>query len=269
MLTASAAYADGTGAEARPPMPEPVFNETTTDIDGTEAGEVEVELNASRMRALKGLAATTQGSVEVEWLFSRRFGLRVEPNYARTTSDAGKDLRTGPGVEGSVSWKLLQDFRHEFHLQAELGARFPADDLGVVSPGEPALPYSLDLRSAFRAGWLVLRGAIGAEAGGMSARVPARASLALMSGFDAAYRAGFWGIEVEADGARSTPALIAFDLVPNLAPLGVPFRLAFAVPWAPGSPATQPSLGFFVRLLIESARESDYARSGLAAPPAP
>jgi hypothetical protein len=273
---ASAAFADDTVAGGRPPMPEAVFTETVTDIDGSEAGELEVEVSASRMRATMGMAATMQGSAEVEWLVTRRLGVRFETAYARSTFDTGADLRSGLGASGAASWKILQDFRDDFHLQAELGARLPWDELTAsalavqaVSPGEPALPLTLDLRSALRAGWLVVRGGVGVEAGGTSAHAPARASVALLSGFGLSDRFGFWGFELDADGARSTPALLAFDLVPNLSPLGIPFRLALAIPWAPGAPATQPSLGIFIRLFVESARESDYGHAGLAAPRAP
>ena len=54
--------------------------------------------------------------------------------------------------------------------------------------------------------------------------------------------------------------MIALDLVPSIAPLGAPFRVGFAIPFAIGARATEPSTGIFVRVFIESARETEYAK---------
>ena len=57
-------------------------------------------------------AARVDSSVEVEWSVTRKLGLRVEPML-------GEDVRTQTpgtslGVSGGVSWKLVQDFAHDF-----------------------------------------------------------------------------------------------------------------------------------------------------------
>ena len=143
-------------------MPEPILNETTTDIDGTKPGELEVEATASVLRC-----------------------------------------RTG-------------------------GAR----------------------------------SSVGVSAGGPSAHVPLRGSAALFTGFEPTMRLGFWGIEIEADGARANPAVVALDLVPSLLPARVPFSLGFVLPYSVGADGKAPSYGFLVRLFIESERERQYASGG-------
>src|ERR1019366_4087619 len=52
----------------RVPIPEPVLAETVADIDGTEAGELELEVNGASLRALHGGRYAIDGSLEVEWL---------------------------------------------------------------------------------------------------------------------------------------------------------------------------------------------------------
>jgi hypothetical protein len=107
-----------------------------------------------------------------------------------------------------------------------------------------------------------LRNSLGFSAGSASAHIPLRGSAALLTDIEASGRFGFWGVEVDADGARQNPVVVAFELVPNLAPSGVPFALGFALPYVVGADGTTPSFGFFVHLLYESEREQEFARVG-------
>jgi hypothetical protein len=245
--------------EARPPLPEPILAETTTDIDGTEPGEIEVEANALVLRSRKGGAVNGQLSAELEWLATRRFGMKIEPFFERDT-DAEASSSNSAGVSTGVSWKLVQDFDHDFHLQLEASGRFPTDVSTTVDPGESPLPFSFTLQSGFQRGRWTVRNSLGLSAGGAAAHVPLRGSAALLTGFEPTGRCGFWGFEVEADGARSNPAVVAFELVPDLAPAGLPFAVAFVLPYSVAADARAASYGFFVRLFFESAREVAYAR---------
>lgn len=264
LMTATVARA-GEPGEARRPMPEPILEETTTDIDGVDAGEVEIEANAVILRSRLGGAFDLQLSPEFEWLVTRRLGVKVEPFFERGAATGGAPSNSG-GVGGGLSWKLVQDFKHDFHLQAEVDGRLPTDVSTVVEPGESPLPLSFDLRSGFRRGAWTLRNSVGVSTRGSSAQISLRVSAALLTDFEPTGRLGFWGVEVEADGARSNPVVVALDLVPDLAPAGLPFALGFALPYSVGANGTAPSYGFFVRLFIESARESAYARTGLVQP---
>jgi hypothetical protein len=250
----------------RQPLPEPVLQETTTDLDGTEPGEVEIEGAVSMLRARRGGAFAWQLGPELEMLATRRLGFKVEPFFERA-ADAGASAQTRGGARAGLSWKLVQDFEHDFHLQAEAGGSYPADATSVVEPGESALPFTIDLRSGLRRGAWTLRNSLGASAGGgatPSSRLGARASAAILTDFEATGRFGFWGVEVEADGARANPVLVAIDLVPNLEPAGLPFAIGFVLPYSVGTSNTAPSYGFLVRLFIESSREQAYARTGEA-----
>ena len=246
----------------RPPMPEPILAETTTDIDSIEPGELEFEVNMMAMRSRRGGASSLELSPELEWLPYRRFGLRVEPFFDRQR-DAGSSLtQDHAGVSGGVAWKLLQDFPHDFHLQAQVDARVPSELDATVQPGESPLPVSIDLRSGVRRGSWTLRNSLGVSLGGDAAHVPLRASAAILTPFESSGRSGFFGVEVEADGARVHPVVLSFEAKPSLIPLGLPFSVALALPFSIGAEAREPSYGFFVRLLFESERETADGHGG-------
>lgn len=255
--TANGAESD----ESRPPMPEPISNETTTDIDGSDPGELEVEATTSLLRSRTGGAFDLQLSPEVELLLTRRLGAKIEPFWEHSAV-AGLPSKNSGGVSGGLSLKLLQDFRDDFHLQGEIEGHVPTDTSTVVQPGESPLPLSLDLRSGYRRGAWTLRSSVGVSAGGPSAHVPFRGSAAVFTGFEPSMRSGFWGVEVEADGARANPAVVALDLVPSLLPAKIPFSIGFVLPYSVGADGKAPSYGFLVRLFIESERERDYGRGG-------
>jgi hypothetical protein len=243
------------------PLPEPLFNETITDVEGDEVGEFELEINLLGMRALHRGGYELQTSAEIELLVLPRLGLLIEPGVSRGVERAGAGADYLFGVNAGASWKLIQDVQHAFHLQAELTARLPFDVSRASEPGESALPLSADLRSALRRGAWTLRGSVGVEAGGRAAHVPMRGSLGLYLplGDD---RNGFWGVEADADGGRERPFLVALNLVPSLVSLGLPFKIGIAVPWAIGVRSGEPALGLLLRLFIESERELHYEQTG-------
>lgn len=254
---ARAATADD--SNVRSPMPEPLFTETATDIDAREPWECEYELNAIHLRARRGGAYALEGSLELECLVTRRLGVRVEPGYGRRVDVAGAVMQSEAGVSAAASWKVLQDFKRDFHLQLETAARVPWSTTAIVTPGDSALPLVFDLRSGLRCGFLTVRSSVGVAAGGTPEHVPLRAGLALLTGFGASERAGFWGFELDIDGSRPTPAVAALNVSPNLAGLGLPVRLGLGIPYAIGVASDRPAFGIFVRLLFESEREVAYA----------
>jgi hypothetical protein len=197
---------------------------------------------------LRGGHRALDASVEVEWLATRRLGLRVEPVVSR-------DGYVSAGVSGGVSWKLFQDFAHDFHLDVELLGRLPWDDKDILQPGDPDQPLALDFMAAWRTGPLTVRPGVGWGAFGDAAHTPARASLALLLPFESSGRFGFWGFELDADGGRPAPLVTAFEIVPNLEPLGIPLRMGFALPLAVGEESDRPSFGLYFRIFYESARE--------------
>jgi len=250
-------------ATHRQPIPEPLLAETITDIDGREAGELELELNGLNWRALRGGAQKWQASLEGEFLVTARLGLRLEALYQRgrpVDTDGVRPI----GASAGASWKLLHDFRRDLHLQAEVAFRYPSDTAIAVEPGESPLPLVADLRAAWRRGRWTLRGSVGVGAGTAAAHAPFRGTVGVFAPLGPSERYGFWGIEMDGDAARRTPAVLALNLVPNLEPLRLPFRIGLALPWAIGARETEPSVGIFVRIFVESGREIAYGETGRA-----
>lgn len=242
------------------PLPEPIFTETVTDIDGDEAGEIEFEANGAVFRSRRGGAYGLDASLEGEWIVHRRLGLRFEPTFS---SDRVAGMSAGSAVFGAsagAALKVLQDFEHQFFLHAEVLARLPWDEAAIVQPGDPALPFAVDLRAGLRRGPVTLRWGVGVGAFGDAVHVPLRGSVAVLTPFESSGRFGFWGVELDADGARSAPVVAAVNIVPNLVPSGIPFRVGLALPWAIGEQDDRPSFGIFVRVFYESDREVEFAK---------
>jgi hypothetical protein len=245
-------------APGRPPIPEPILVETITDIDAPAAGEIELELNTSYQRARRGGAYELQVGPEIEWLATNRLGTMVEVFGGREAA-AGERSTNRIGASVGISWKLFHAFAHDFHLQAEARGRYPAD-LTSSDPGESPMPASIDVLSALRAGRWTLRNSVGVSIGRAPAHVPVRGSAVLLTGFGGSQRNGFWGFEATADGARVAPFALALDVVPDLTPIGLPFRIGLVGSYSFAAPATIPSWGVFLRLFIESGREVEYDR---------
>ena len=236
------------------PLPEPIFTETVTDIDSREAGEIEFEGNGSIFRARRGGVYEIDASVEAEWIALSRLGLRLEPSLA-STHDPSRGSSTDFAVSGGAALKLVEDFERDFYLHFETLARLSTRDESFVQPGEPALPLAFDLRAGIRRGPLTLRGGGGVDLAGHAEHLPLRGSIAALLPFESSTRFGFWGAELDVDGARTAPAVVALNVESNALPVGIPLRLGVALPWAIGERDDRPSLGIFVRVFFESARE--------------
>jgi hypothetical protein len=239
----------------RPPIPEPILAETITDIDAPTAGEIELELNSSYLRARRGGAYELEVGPEIEWLATDRLGTMLELFGGRDAA-AEEPSTSRFGASVGLSWKLLHAFAQDFHLQAEARGRFPTD-LATAAPGESAQPLSTDLLAALRAGRWTFRSSIGVSIGRAPAHVPLRGSAVILTDLGEAQRNGFWGLEATADGAKVAPFALALDLVPDLTRAGLPFRLGLVGSYSFGAPATLPSWGVFIRAFIESRREAD------------
>ncbi len=238
----------------RSPIPEPIFSETVTDIDGIESGELEVSADAGELRSRHGGGILQVAGLEAEWLALSHLGLRLEPSIVHS-GGAGLASSTDAGIGTTAAWKLVRDYEDDFYLQLEAGAEWPVRSEPFSPPDQPGLPLAVDARAAFRSGLLTLRGSIGAGAGGASPHVPLRASVAVLASFDPSSETGFFGIEALADGTWRTPVFAAPDVVADLTLLGLPARLGVALPWSPGADGVQPSLGVYVRLMVEPLRE--------------
>jgi hypothetical protein len=243
-------------SEQRAPLPESILTESTTDIDADEAGELEFEANLTRVGARAGGAFATLASVELEWRALRRLGLRLEPTYAHITPSGATRGRDAFGLGGAVAVGLWHDFQRDQHLQLELLGR--TADHGpspVFDPGESELPAALDLVGAQRFGRFTLRATAGAEAGGHFAHAPVHTDLCLLSGIESDARFGYLAFELRADWASPAPLVLAPELICDLVPLALPFRIGLALPVNVGASATAPSYGMFLRVILLTERE--------------
>gem|GEM_PF-1552206 len=251
--------AHGEGDDERPPLPEPIFTESVTDLDAHEEHELEVEANLGRYAARRGGASYAFGSLEVEYRATPWLGLLIEPGIDRSREAGGAEPRTRGGVSAGAALGLFHDFPRDLHLQLEVTGRLPASEDGYAA-GDAALPAVLDLRGGARVGRLTIRPGIGLEAGGHAAHAPIRGSLALLTPMDGDARFGFVGVEADVDAARQSPVILAANLISDVTPLGLPFRFGVAIPWAVAGDEVRPALGLYVRLFYVSDRESEYGR---------
>ena len=247
---------------SRPPLPESILTESTTDIDAEEAGEVEYELNVATVAAQRGGARALLTSVEVEWRLGRELGVRFEPSYAHLVSSAAPAEGVF-GANGALALGLLHDFPRDFHLQAEILARTSEGATELpFEPGETELPVAADLVAAKRYGRWTLRATAGGEVGGTFVHAPLHTDVALLTGFVSEERFGFLAIDLRADWARQAPIVVAPEFVADATSLGLPFRLGVALPVNLNAEPTRPSYGIFVRLTLLTGREAEYGRTG-------
>ena len=244
----------------RPPLPEPIFTESTTDIDGYEPGEIEFDVNGSEAVARRNGARLLLTSVEMEWKVWNRLGVRLEPSFASSREELAWTADDRFGFRAAAGWALVHDFRRDFHLQIEASERFVDDTPYVfrIQPGEAPLPFSADLKAAIRFfGWTV-RTSIGTEAGDAPAHAPVRFQVALMRPFTSEMRFGFFGLEMDADWGRPNPVIVAPNIWTDVTPVGLPARLGVGIPIVVGASDTFPAAGVYLRLLILTSREANF-----------
>ena len=241
-------------------MPEPIFTESTTDIDGYQSGELELDLDVAESVAQRNGARFLQTSFEMEWKGWRQLGVRFEPSFASSREELATSSENAVGFRAAAAWGHLHDFRHDFHLQVEASERF-VDDAPYAfrtEPGEAPVPFSADLKAAIRAvGW-TLRSSIGTEAGGTPAHAPIRFQAALMYPFTSDMRFGFVGLEMDADWGRPNPVVVAPNVWADMTLFGLPVRIGVGIPVAVGALDTLPATGGYLRLVILTSREASF-----------
>jgi hypothetical protein len=237
--------ADGVSAERRPPLPEPLIAESITNIDSTEAGEVEFDVEALLLRRSSG--GTTSGlGVEAEWRATRQLGLAAEVAVGRSGSGepALGQIRTG------LAWSLFHDLARDLHVQAEATARFGGDneELGE-GPAELPYPYSVGARAALRSGLLTFRAGTGvAFEDGASLFV----HLAALRSFGGSSLHGFAGLEVNANVGAGAPLSFVPQVFVTVPLFGAPVDFGVGIPWSPALRSGEPaSIGGVLRIVFE------------------
>ena len=233
-----------------PPMPEPVIGETITDIDRAESGELELDLTGSFARARTGATAWSS-SLEVEWGATEGLGLALETGVT-FPPDTGTEFTGSAGV----SYGLIHDRTHDFHLQIEGRARLwgsAAETISVTDPGDSTMRLAFGVRLGFRRGVWTLRAGLGAEAVGESAHpVPVWASLSGFLSFGPDGGLGFVGLDLDGNWARRAPLLLAPTVVFILgSAVSSPIRIGAAFPVSPGGQGIPASYGAILRFIYE------------------
>jgi hypothetical protein len=245
VLLASRGAAHDGGAVKNPPIPEPLVAESITNIEGTEGGELEFDVEALLLRHANGGTASGLG-VEAEWRATRHLGLAVEAAVSRAAS-----IEPALGqVRAGLAWSLFHDLARDLHVQAEATGRFGGDE-GERREGPLELPYpcSAGVRAALRSGPGTLRAGAGvAFRGGASLFV----NLAALHTFGNSALHGFTGLEVNANVGAGAPLSFVPQVFVTVPFVGVPVDVGLGVPWSPGLRSEQPaSIGGVLRIVLE------------------
>ena len=226
------------------PMPEPVLGESATDIDGTRAGELEVDLTA-----LGGRGSSWGGSVAIETRVLDWLGVEAELGYSRGTTAGQLEHELELRLLASLS--LFHDFERGLHGQVEIGGRlFGEPDPGPYL-GEPRAPISSGVRLGLDRRWWTLRLGVGASFAGESAhQIPAWASATafLNLGQD---RWISLGLDGETDWSRRNPFTVAPTLLVDGRILDWPVRLAVVAPYGFATGGADAWFGLVLRLIGE------------------
>jgi hypothetical protein len=213
-------------------LPEPLLGESITDLDGTKAGEFELDVTALSLFSKGSRPGSQRASAELEWRITERFGLGVEAGGSRE----GDPVELTPSLSLGVSYAFFHDLARDLHLMAEVRAKLLEENesgisLAVADPSEPGRRVMAGLRGGGRYGLLTVRGAAALEAGGASAHtVPLRLELAALGSFGPGGTWGFGGLELIADWTRPGILVWAPMLLLDGAWLGLPVKLAASVP---------------------------------------
>jgi hypothetical protein len=244
-LSNGPAPAGGDAARTGPsPIPEPIVAESITNIDGTQAGEL--EFDAETVLLHRGsLGSSVSLAVETEWRATRQLGLALETSVGK----AGSGQPVVGRVEAGLSWALFHDLARDLHVQAEATARFGEHGEENDGPTEPPHPVTVGLRAALRSGALTVRVGAGANFGDGAA---AFAQLAVLREFGGAPARGFAGIELNTNIGAGAPLTVVPQVFVTVPVFGAPVDVGFGVPWSPGLRGGEPAaIGGILRVVFE------------------
>jgi len=225
-------------------MPEPLITESITDLDGDQAGELELDLDGL-LGTRRDASADWQGALEVEWRALERLGLSLELDLGGALGSSDTVIAVRP----AASWLLLHQRPLDLHLMVELSLRLPTSADADHEPAEGAMPLNGGLRAGLRSGAWTARGFLGAGVGAGSAHaLPLRLEAALLWERPSLL---FLGVESRADWSVRAPWTLAPDLVLRGRRFGLPFDVGVAAPWSLGARSGEPQLGILLRLMLE------------------
>jgi hypothetical protein len=245
MLAEASARGSG-GAEPRAPMPEPLVFETATDIDGLEAGELEVDALGSMLRD-RDLGSAWNGVLSGELKATSRLGIEAELGGGGPISAAGSAGWTG---RLTVSFAVVHDLARDLHVQLEAGGSRAGFER-IAEPGDPALPYFVGARWGVRQSWLTMRGGLDGELGGHAAHAPVLVDVELLGQWARPDAPSYAGVELAADLGRRAPFSVVPEISFGLRPQPFGARVGFAIPLTSSASGALVTVGGLIRLVFE------------------
>lgn len=228
-------------------MPEPLIGESITDIDRSQAGELELDFTMEAHRTRLSTLNIVSGALELEWGVTRYLGLAFEVSGSKGLGPDSASVPFEPGLRAGAAWALLHDFARDIHLQLESSVRvLTEENEALIESEDSPMRATVDLRGGIRQAQWTVRTGLGIGFGGHSSHaVPIRANLAVFSELRPSAPIGFVGLEVDGDWGRRNPVFLA----PTMVFGSHPFRLGVAIPTAITD--VGPSPGILVRLIYE------------------
>jgi len=228
-------------------MPEPLIGESITDLDRSEAGELELDVTTTVHRTTSPTLNALTASVEAEYGLTDRLGLALEVGLSKGFGPDSAAAPFEPAVTAGAAWALLHDFARDIHLQLESRVFLVRETRSDLIEFEDSnLPVTLDLRFGARGELGTVRAGLGVGFGAHSRReIPIRGNIAVFTELRPAAPIGFVGLEVDGDWARAAPVL----LVPTAVFGSHPIRLGLAIPTAISNVGPVP--GVMLRVIYE------------------
>jgi hypothetical protein len=222
---------------SKPKMPEPVLAESITDLDGSESGELEIDVVSGTS------GASWTGEVEAEWRALSRLGIALMVDRGGRGTFREGSTRVG----GGLALFLFHDVPHDAHLSLEAIGRAGDEDEHALDAEEAQRAGAMLVRGGIRTGPLTLRGALGAESSfeRKNAIGPVASSALLFSTTHWCF-AGFEALTRGPSSWITIAPNLSFDLARV-----VPVRLAIAIPYRPAADRDEPRLAVILRSIVE------------------
>src|SRR5260370_30376570 len=110
------------GQPGKTPMPEPLIGESITDLDRSEAGELEIDFTVVARRTRLPTLSVGSGAIELEWGVTRDLGLAVEVGISKGLGPDSALVSFEPGLRVAAAGGLIHDFARDIHLHLESSA---------------------------------------------------------------------------------------------------------------------------------------------------
>jgi len=249
-----AASGSASGARAgETTLAEPIVEENITDVDATKTGTLEIDVTGASLAAREPHEHGSWSSeLEGEWRPIDRLGLGASLALNGETAGITPSDVAALSPRAAASYVFVRDLERRVFFQWEGAARFGEEDGPgrLRNPLEPALPYTLGIRWATRAGPVTLRSGFMGEAGGQFVHAPVRQSYAaLLECVDSPFRV-YLAAELIEDWGRTAPVVLVPEVLVLTRLFGTAVRAGIGVPATLGA-GDESQAGIAFRIVLE------------------